>query len=64
MDGKLCSIYEIRPHECRMFPYTQEDGFIFRIWGMLAFYSVCPIVFNVMEELKDELGFCRMNSNR
>ncbi|MDR1881882.1 MAG: YkgJ family cysteine cluster protein [Prevotella sp.] len=59
LDGKVCSIYEIRPHECRMYPYTQKDGFIFRLLGMLAFYPVCPIVFNLMEILKDELGFRR-----
>jgi Fe-S-cluster containining protein len=63
LDGKLCSIYEIRPHDCRMYPNTQEDGFISRLWGMLSSYSVCPIVFNLVERLKDELRFYRRNNN-
>ncbi|MDR1974403.1 MAG: YkgJ family cysteine cluster protein [Bacteroidales bacterium] len=57
LKGKECSIYEIRPQNCRMYPYTQEDRFISRLWQMLSCYSMCPIVFNLMEELKDEMRF-------
>ncbi|MDR1676561.1 MAG: YkgJ family cysteine cluster protein [Tannerella sp.] len=57
LEGKKCSIYESRPEECRHFPYTDKEKFIFRLWGMLGFYAICPIVFNLMERLKDRLRF-------
>ncbi|MDR1879987.1 MAG: YkgJ family cysteine cluster protein [Tannerellaceae bacterium] len=64
LDGKSCSIYEIRPQECRTYPHTQKKDFISRLWGMIDFYSVCPIVFNIMEDLKDEVRFRRGNRYR
>ena len=57
LEGKKCGIYESRPLECRRFPYTDEDRFISRLFGMLSFYEFCPIVFNLMERLKEELRF-------
>jgi len=59
LEGKKCSIYENRPKECRCFPYTNEKGFIFRLWGMIDSYAICPIVFNLIERLKQELRFRR-----
>ena len=29
LEGKKCAIYENRPKECRHFPHTDKDGFIF-----------------------------------
>ena len=59
LDEKKCSIYESRPIQCRKFPYTDQDDFISRLWGMIGFYEICPIVFNLMEELKDKMHFYR-----
>lgn len=59
LNDKKCTVYENRPEECRRFPYTGEKGFIFRLWAMNGFYGICPIVFNVMERLKDMLRFYR-----
>jgi len=59
VEGKKCSIYENRPMQCRKFPYTDEEGFISRSLGMIGFYEICPIVFNLMERLKWEMRFRR-----
>ena len=59
LEDKKCRIYENRPEECRFFPYTYKKGFIFRLLVMITFYEICPIVFNLMEILKDELRFRR-----
>ena len=59
IDGKKCSIYENRPIQCKNFPYTDKKEFISRLWGMIGFYEICPIVFNLMEELKDVFRFYR-----
>jgi len=59
VEGKKCSIYENRPVQCRKFPYTDEEGFISRSLGMINFYEICPIVYNLMERLKVEMRFQR-----
>lgn len=57
LDGKACTIYENRPKECREYPYTHRRGFVFRSLSMITNYAICPIVFNIMENLKAELEF-------
>ncbi|GHT06244.1 Fe-S oxidoreductase [Bacteroidia bacterium] len=59
LNGKICSIYDERPDECRSYPNTHKNGFISRTWRMIDNYGICPIVFNVMEGLKYELRFRR-----
>jgi len=54
---KKCTIYLDRPEECRAFPYLDRDEFTSRIVGVLQNYEICPIVFNVVESLKIELGW-------
>ena len=56
---KQIDCYESRPIQCRKFPYTDQEDFISRLWGMIGFYEICPIVFNLMEELKDKMHFYR-----
>ncbi|MFO8234974.1 MAG: YkgJ family cysteine cluster protein [Bacteroidales bacterium] len=57
LKDKKCTIYAERPEECRSYPYTHKDGFIFRLFGVIDNYEICPIVFNLYERLKMELGF-------
>ncbi len=54
LEGNLCRVYEHRPRECRDYPHLHADfreHSISRIEGA----SVCPIVFNVVEQMKREL---------
>lgn len=55
LDGKKCTIYLDRPDECRLFPYMDRKDFVSRILGVLQNYEICPIVFNIFEQLKTEL---------
>ena len=57
LDGKSCTIYSNRPLECRVYPYTHKQGFVFRMLYMITNYAICPIVFNVLENLKVELNY-------
>jgi len=59
LDGKLCSIYENRPHVCRSYPHLEEPEFTFRLIGVIENVAVCPIAFNAFEELKVKLGWPR-----
>jgi len=55
LKGNLCSHYELRPESCRSFPHLHKEEFVFRLLGVVNNYAVCPIVFNVYEQLKNEL---------
>jgi len=52
-----CSIYEFRPDDCKSSPHLHKKDIASRLWGVIDNYSICPIVFNVFEELKIEYNF-------
>ena len=54
-----CVIYLERPEDCKSYPHTNLTGFISRTLGMIDNYGICPIVFNLFEELKKELKYYR-----
>jgi len=54
---KKCSIYAGRFTECRDFPHLHKPGFRERFLGTLLHYGSCPIIFNVVERVKREVGF-------
>jgi len=54
-----CTVYEVRPGQCRKYPYLHEPNFSFRTLGMIERTFSCPIVYLVLEELKEELPFRR-----
>ena len=62
LKDNLCSIYEDRPAECSGYPYLYQPDFVFRTMGMIERTFICPIVYEVMEELKKSLGFLRKAS--
>jgi Fe-S-cluster containining protein len=55
LKGNLCTNYDSRPEDCRSYPHLQKDEFVFRLFGVIDNYAVCPIVFNVYERLKARL---------
>lgn len=52
-----CTAYEARFTECRDFPHLHKENFKGRLFGTLIHYAMCPIIYNVVEELKEETGF-------
>ncbi len=57
LSDKKCIYYENRPEDCRSFPYLQRKNFQSRLFAVIDCYSICPIVFNVYEELKQIFHF-------
>jgi Fe-S-cluster containining protein len=55
-----CTVYEARPKECREFPGLHHPGFTKRLFTIFMHYGRCPIIYNVVERLKDEV----MNSEQ
>jgi Fe-S-cluster containining protein len=50
-----CSIYSHRPKDCRSYQHLHKNDFVTRLWGVVENCSICPIAFNVYEQLKSEL---------
>ena len=49
----LCSIYEVRPTDCREYPHTDKEGFVFRTMGHANNALNCPAVFWIVEQMRD-----------
>ena len=52
-DDNMCSIYEVRPGDCRKYPYTDSGEFFEHPNTTLKNSTTCPAVFYVLERLKE-----------
>jgi len=52
-----CTVYEDRFAGCREFPALHLPHFTKRLFTVMMHYNRCPIIFNVVEELKERTGF-------
>jgi len=61
LEGNLCSVYEARPQNCANFPHVvRGSGSIdSRMWQLVNRAGYCPIVYNWMEKVKEDLGFIK-----
>ena len=50
-----CTVYEHRFTDCREFPHLHKPGFRERLGNTLMYYGMCPIIYNVVEEMKFRL---------
>lgn len=57
LEENSCSVYEYRFAGCREFPAFHVPDFNKRLFTTYMHYDRCPIIFNVLETLKDETGF-------
>ena len=56
MPDNYCSVYEQRPKACREYPHTDRRRFSQLLSLTLKNCEICPIVFTVVERLKEKLG--------
>ena len=56
-----CGIYEQRPASCADYPHLHQPNFKYRWKSIMANYAMCPIVFNVVEQLKEKLNYTVLN---
>lgn len=59
LSDNKCTVYENRFAGCREFPAMHLPNFKQRLFTSFMHYNRCPIIFNVIEELKDALVFER-----
>jgi uncharacterized protein len=55
LENNICSQYKYRPKDCGSYPHLHKKDFVFRLIGVINNYSICPIVFNVYELLKERI---------
>jgi uncharacterized protein len=63
LHNNKCSNYDYRPGDCRSYPHLHKKDFIFRLWSVVENYEICPIVFNIYEQLKTELWHNRIHDS-
>jgi Fe-S-cluster containining protein len=59
LKDNLCTVYEARPQNCANFPHlVRGTGSIdSRMWQFVDRAEFCPIVYNWMEKVKEDIGF-------
>jgi hypothetical protein len=59
LEGNLCSVYEARPQNCANFPHVVRGtgSIASRMWQFLDRAGYCPIIYNWMERVKEDIGF-------
>lgn len=51
-EDNFCSIYDLRPNDCRNYPYTDSDELFKRDKSTMLNSVICPAVYYVLERLK------------
>lgn len=57
LQDNKCTVYTARPEECRTFPGLHQNNFMSRSFASFMHYGKCPIIYNVIEALKQETSF-------
>lgn len=57
LNDNKCTVYEHRFAGCKEFPAMHLPNFNDRLFTTFMHYNRCPIIFNVVEELKTATGF-------
>lgn len=63
LSDNKCTVYDYRFAGCREFPALHLPNFTKRIFTTFMHYDRCPIIYNVVEQLKIETGFIRNDGN-
>ena len=56
-DYNHCKISNCLPRTCKEYPYTNHEERLFSLASIVANASVCPVVYEILEELKKEYHF-------
>ena len=55
LKNNKCSIYDCRPEVCQSYPHLHKDNINHRLLNIIDNCYICPIVYNIIEDLKREL---------
>lgn len=57
-DG-MCRLADCKLGNCKKYPYADQPERLLSLLGMLDIIAVCPVAFEIFEQLKEEYGFRR-----
>lgn len=57
LTNNKCTFYEYRFTDCREFPHLHKPNFKDRLPFTMMYYGKCPIIYNVVEALKEKLNY-------
>jgi len=57
LQSNSCSIYQYRPASCADYPHLHQPNIKYRWRSLMNNYAMCPIVYNVVEALKEKMDF-------
>lgn len=58
-DDGSCEIEACKPENCRDYPFTNKTERLSSMLSILTSASICPVVFEMLERLKQEYQFKR-----
>ncbi len=56
-ENNNCKIKKCLPRTCKEYPYTNKEERLFSLCNIVANASICPVVYEILEELKKEYNF-------
>lgn len=57
LQSNSCTIYQDRPASCADYPHLHQPNIKYRWKSLMDNYAMCPIVYNVVEALKEKTNF-------
>lgn len=52
-----CILGECKPQDCKDYPFANKSDRLFSLWTMINNIDVCPIMYEIFEELKGRYNF-------
>ena len=56
-ENNNCRIEKCLPLSCLEYPYTNKKERLFSLYSVIGNVSICPVVYEILEELKKEYNF-------
>ena len=56
-ENNNCKISKCLPETCKEYPYTDKEERLFSLYSIISNASICPVVYEILEELKKEYNF-------
>ena len=56
-ENNNCKVKECLPKSCKEYPYTNKEERLFSLYSVISNASVCPVVYEILEELKKIYNF-------
>lgn len=57
LENGECILKECRPEICKTYPHTNSKNRIGSLWGIIDNTAICPVVYEIIEELKKQYNF-------